>query len=107
MPLFREYVWQIPNSKASELLPIPLHQQLLGASQGGLNVPEGAGKRLIVNGIGSEFGFIQDALENFQGQKDSGDYHSEMNAKHFENWWVEKVLPNLAPRSVVVIDNAS
>ena len=30
-----------------------------------------------------------------------------MNAKHFEEWWEEKLLPNLQDRSVVVIDNAS
>ena len=30
-----------------------------------------------------------------------------MNAKHFEEWWEEKLLPNLQDKSVVVIDNAS
>ena len=51
--------------------------------RGGLNVPSGAGKRLIINHIGSENGFLEGAGEIFVGKKD-GDYHHEMNSEHFE-----------------------
>ena len=72
---------------------------------GGLKVPSGAGKRLIVNDIGSRDGFLHDCREVFVGKKD-GDYHSEMNSDHFEDWWRNKVLPSLPDKSVVIIDNA-
>ena len=40
------------------------------------------------------------------GEKDSADYHREMNSHHFECWWENTVLDKLPDRSVVVIDNA-
>ena len=36
----------------------------------------------------------------------SDDYHKEMNSRHFQEWWFEKVLPNLPDKSVIVTDNA-
>ena len=74
---------------------------------GGLNVPCGAGKRLIVNHIGSENGFLEACKEVFLSKKNTVDYHQEMNSVHFEDWWVNKVLPSLPDNSAVVIDNAS
>lgn len=73
---------------------------------GGLNVPSGSGKRVIVNHMGSANGFLDGAGECFVGKKDSKDYHSEMNGDHFERWWWEKVLPNLPMECAVCIDNA-
>ena len=73
---------------------------------GGLNVPVGAGKRLIINHIGSEDGFLEGCGECFVGKKDSGDYHNEMNSQHFERWWEDVVLPRLPDKSVALIDNA-
>lgn len=37
----------------------------------------------------------------------SGDYHHEMNNENFMKWVQTQLLPNLLPRSVLVIDNAS
>ena len=73
---------------------------------GGLNVPSGSGKRLIINHLGSKNGFLDSCGECFVGKKDSGDYHNEMNSTHFEWWWESKVLPSLPDKSVVLIDNA-
>ena len=39
-------------------------------------------------------------------EKNSGDYHNDMNTVHFERWWEDNVLPRLPDKSVVVIDNA-
>ena len=50
---------------------------------------------------------MQDSLLCFIGKSNTSDYHNEMNAKHFEEWWEEKLLPNLQDKSVMVIDNAS
>ena len=30
-----------------------------------------------------------------------------MSSAHFEEWWVEKLLPNIPPSSLIVMDNAS
>ena len=74
--------------------------------QGGLNVPSGKGKRLIINHIGSKHGFLEGCGECFVGKRGSIDYHQEMNHVHFERWWETKVLPALPDKSVLLIDNA-
>ncbi|KAI4459580.1 hypothetical protein MML48_6g00011920 [Holotrichia oblita] len=37
----------------------------------------------------------------------SGDYHDDMNATNFLTWVTKQLVPNLPPRSVLVLDNAS
>ena len=71
-----------------------------------MKVPSGSGKRLIINHIGSEDGFLEGCGECFEGKKNTNDYHNEMNSAHFENWFEVKVLPALPDKSVVLIDNA-
>lgn len=71
----------------------------------GLKDPSGKGGRLIVLHIGSEDGFVEDGLLCFQSKK-TGDYHEEMNAEVFENWF-SQILGRLAKDSVIVMDNAS
>lgn len=44
------------------------------------------------------------AAEVFRAKKGSGDYHQEMDGQRFEEWFTKKLLPNLKPRSVVVVD---
>ena len=75
--------------------------------KGGVNVPIGKGKRLIVVHAGGHNGFIPEAKLCFVSKSNSQDYHDEMNGKHFEEWIETKVLPNLPKGSVIVMDNAS
>ena len=35
-----------------------------------------------------------------------GDYHGEMSSATFEEWWNEKLLPNIPSNSLIVMDNA-
>ena len=42
----------------------------------------------------------------FQSKKATGDYHDEMKATHFEEWFHDSLLPNLQSNSLIVIDNA-
>ena len=44
---------------------------------------------------------------HIQIQKNTGDYHDEMTADHFEEWFGTKLLPNVPPNSLIVMDNAS
>ena len=69
--------------------------------------PPGKGLRLIILGAGSESGWIPNTTLIFRSKKNTGDYHDEMTAEHFEDWFASKLLPNVQPNSLVVMDNAS
>lgn len=71
----------------------------------GLKNPSGKGKRLIITHIGNENGFLDDSLLVFEASKSEGDYHGEMNAEVYEQWF-ENVCKKLPKDSVVVLDNA-
>lgn len=74
----------------------------------GLRAPSGKGGRLIVLHAGSEKGFVNGGCLVFRAAKSAtADYHSEMDGPRFEKWFTEQLLPNIEPRSVVVMDNAS
>ncbi|XP_042901192.2 uncharacterized protein [Parasteatoda tepidariorum] len=62
--------------------------------------------RLIVVHAGTSSGFIPGALLAYKASSQSGDYHGQMNFENFRKWLIEKLLPNLQPNSVVVMDNA-
>ena len=40
-------------------------------------------------------------------KKTTGDYHDEMNATTFEEWFHDKLIPNIQPNTLIVMDNAS
>ncbi len=82
------------------------HAWLDGTSQS-LHAPIGKGRRLIIiNGL-AETGFIPNALLMFKSGSKSGDYHADMNNVNYMKWLQEKLIPNLPPKSVIVVDNAS
>ena len=57
--------------------------------------PSGKGKRLIILHAGWKGGFLPGCELVFVGNTKSHDYHDEMNAKHFEEWWTQKLLPSI------------
>ncbi|XP_045488624.1 uncharacterized protein LOC123690059 [Pieris rapae] len=65
------------------------------------------GQRWIIVNAGSEKGFIPNSLLCFKSKTKSGDYHDEMNGDNFSKWLQEKLIPNLEPNSLIVMDNAS
>lgn len=65
----------------------------------------GKGKRLIVCHIGSDDGFVPEAMWAFESKKKTGDYHEEMDGKSFEKWF-ENILPKPNDNCIVVLDNA-
>ena len=71
-----------------------------------LRVPFSKGERLIIVHAGSETGFIDGAELVFKAHTATGDYHDEMNSANVLKWLREKLIPNLPPRSVLVVDNA-
>ncbi|XP_039285343.1 uncharacterized protein LOC120351576 [Nilaparvata lugens] len=65
-----------------------------------------AGNRLIVLHAGSASGFLSGAKLIYRAGITTGDYHGQMNNVNFEKWVKEKLVPNLPPNSIVVMDNA-
>ncbi|XP_049770556.1 uncharacterized protein LOC126109543 [Schistocerca cancellata] len=63
-------------------------------------------RRLVVASVGSKNEFIKEGQLMFWAKSTKGDYHGQMNSANFEKWFGEKVLPNLPPNSVIVMDNA-
>lgn len=76
-------------------------------NQIGLSVPFNKGERMILVHAGSKNGFISGAKLVFKAKSTTGDYHNEMNFENFKKWLQEKLLPNLQPNSVIVLDNAA
>ena len=42
----------------------------------------------------------------FQSKKATDDYHDEMTSEHFEERLHDYSMPNIPPKSLIVIDNA-
>lgn len=75
-------------------------------SNNGVHIPISKGERLIIIHAGGEKGFVPNAFTCWKASSHSGDYHDNVNGDIFMKWMKEKVIPNLEPNSVVVIDNA-
>ena len=75
-----------------------------GGTIGGVRRPPGKGTHLIILG---ESGWIPNTTLIFHSKKNTGDYQDEMTGEHFEEWFRDKLLPNVPPNSLIVMDNAS
>jgi len=93
-------VWQDTTIKSTK-------QAFISGLSTGLKNPSGRGERLIITHAGTRDGFIENAQLIFRGKKGDRDYHHEMNAATYEEWFQQKLLPNLPDNSVVILDNAS
>jgi transposase len=72
-----------------------------------LSKPTGKGDRLIiVNAIHSE-GWVPNAKFVFTSSKKTTDYHASMNWKVFNEWFENKLLPNIPENSIIIMDNAA
>lgn len=67
------------------------------------HIPISKGDRLITIHAGGKKGFIPNALKTWKASTCSGDYHDNVNQEMFMKWLTEKLVPNLEPRSVLVI----
>lgn len=72
----------------------------------GLKRPISDQKKVIIVDAGNEEGFVKGARLIFQAEKKTEDYHDNMNFDNYTKWVKERLIPNLKPKSVVVIDNA-
>ena len=72
-----------------------------------LQRPTGKGRRWCFIHALLEQGLIPKAFRIFEAKKSRGDYHHMFNAECFLDWWQHQLLPNLPPRCVIVVDQAS
>lgn len=72
----------------------------------GLEVSPGVGRRVIICHAGSKNGFVEGAKLVFPSNSGKADYHHDMNSITFKKWFIEQLLPNIKPNSVIVMDNA-
>lgn len=73
-----------------------------------VDVPYNKGTRLIILHCGSENGWVSNCLK-IMGKNINDckiDYHDNMNADVFEEWFQNSLIPQLEPGSVIVLDNA-
>ncbi len=42
----------------------------------------------------------------FQAKSSTGDYHGQMDYNNFSKWFIDQLLPNIPPQSLIIMDNA-
>ncbi len=63
--------------------------------------------RFIIIHAGSTEGFVPGRLLMFKSKYgNKRDYHDSMNSHTFRKWFLEQLLPNIPPRSLIIMDNA-
>ena len=62
---------------------------------------------MIILHTGYNEGFVPNAEVVFKAHSSSGDYHGEMNHKMVFRWLEDKLIPNLPPKYVLVVDNVA
>ena len=71
-----------------------------------VNKPSGVGPRLIVVHAVTKDGWVEGAQLVFEAKKRTGDYHGQMNWDNFSRWFKGQLLPNIPPKSLIILDNA-
>lgn len=113
------YIYDIRRFRNSGYKPVYLDESFLHHYHGHqfswfnndigdyLERPSGRGRRWCFIHAMMDSGLVPNASLIFEAKKSSGDYHDMFNAKHFQEWWSEKLLPNLPPKCVIVVDRAT
>ncbi len=64
--------------------------------------------RFIILHAGSTEGFVPGGLLMFKSKYgNKRDYHNSMNSQTFRKCFLEQLMPNIPPRSLIIMDNAS
>ena len=72
----------------------------------GCKKPTGKGERLIIINAITKSGWISGSKLVFKSTRKTGDYHGQMNWDLFKKWFTERLLPNIAKKSLIIMDNA-
>ncbi|XP_050497226.1 uncharacterized protein LOC126878514 [Diabrotica virgifera virgifera] len=76
------------------------------SSNKGIQKPVSKGQMLVIVHAGGESGFVKNAYLRYKPTIKTGDYHDAMNYDNYKKWLQDKLIPNLPPNSVLVINNA-
>jgi transposase len=71
-----------------------------------VNKPSGKGPRFIIVHAITKDGWVDGADLVFEAKKRTGDYHGQMDWENFSKWLSNQLLPNIAPSSLIIMDNA-
>lgn len=71
-----------------------------------VNKPSGVGPRLIIVHAITQDGWVDNAQLVFEAKKRTGDYHGQMNWENFSKWFETQLMPNIPPKSKIILDNA-
>jgi len=71
-----------------------------------VNKPSGVGPRFIIVHAITATGWIDGAQLVFEAKKRTGDYHGQMNWDNFSKWFETQLMPNIPPKSMIILDNA-
>ena len=104
--IYMDETWTNSHSSREQSW-VEAEDKVLGGTKGGLRRPSDKGMRLILLHAGGEDGWVDGADSVFQSKKATGDYHNEMNSTNFEEWFHDKLMPNIPHNSIIVMDNAS
>lgn len=113
------YIYHIRNLRHSGYKPVYLDESFLHHYHGHqfswfsetegdyLERPAGKGRRwCFIHGM-LQTGLLENAFYIFEAKKSTGDYHNMFNAQHFQEWWMNQLMPNLPRKSVIVVDRAT
>lgn len=65
------------------------------------------GQRVVIVHAASDMGFVHDALLFCKGALKSGDYRSDISYDDYKMWIKTQLMPNIPPKSVIVVGNAN
>jgi len=54
----------------------------------------------------TEDGWVDGAQLVFEAKKRTADYHGQTNWDNFSKWFENQLLPNIASKSIVILNNA-
>lgn len=72
-----------------------------------LERPAGKGRRWCFIHAMLQTGLTSSTCYIFEAKKSTGDYHNMFNAPHFQEWWINQLMPNLPEKSVIIMDRAT
>ncbi len=72
-----------------------------------LERPAGKGRRWCFIHAMLQTGLAANTCYIFEAKKSTGDYHNMFNAPHFQEWWINQLMPNLPEKSVIIMDRAT
>lgn len=76
------------------------------ASNEGFEMPTSKESKFVIVHAGGACGFVPNALLIYKSHIKIGDFPDDINYENYKTWIKTKLIPNLPPRSILIINNA-